>query len=62
MARATIVLFLVPDEIQPEVYREIVAPNLQEGAALVFAHGFAVHYKMIEPPKDVDYAPQKRSR
>lgn len=52
--RGTIVLFLVPDEIQPAVYQRTVEPNLQPGAALVFAHGFAVHYGLIEPPPSFD--------
>ncbi len=50
----SIVLFLIPDELQPQVYRQIVAPNLQPGSALVFAHGFAVHYELIKPPEAVD--------
>lgn len=52
--RASIVLLLVPDELQPEVYRRSVEPNLKPGSALVFAHGFAVHYGMIAPPSTVD--------
>ena len=52
--RGTVVLFLIPDELQPAVYRQTVEPNLQHGAALVFAHGFAVHYRLIEPPDHAD--------
>ena len=46
---AQLVAFLVTDGAQPAVYRE-VAPNLEPGAALLFAHGFNVHYGRIEPP------------
>ena len=40
----------LPDQVQPEVYAEQVAPNLEPDAALLFAHGFNVHYGRIEPP------------
>ncbi|QIW24325.1 ketol-acid reductoisomerase [Sulfolobus sp. S-194] len=49
-----IVIFLVPDMVQRYVYRERVAPYLRDGMDLVFAHGFNIHYKLIEPPKTVD--------
>lgn len=52
--RGSIVLFLLPDEIQPAVYKRTVEPNLGAGSALVFAHGFAVHYELIVPPENVD--------
>ncbi|WP_193166407.1 ketol-acid reductoisomerase [Microbulbifer hainanensis] len=51
---ADVVMILTPDEYQAAVYREQVAPNLRSGAALAFAHGFNVHFELIEPPKDVD--------
>ncbi len=51
---ADVVLMLLPDEIQPDIYREYVEPNLKKGAALEFAHGFAITYGLIEPPADVD--------
>jgi ketol-acid reductoisomerase len=47
---AQLVSFLLPDQVQPSVYEQDVAPNLGEGAALVFAHGFNVHYGRIKPP------------
>jgi ketol-acid reductoisomerase len=47
---AQVVSMLLPDQVQPAVYEEDVAPNLGEGAALLFAHGFNVHYGRIEPP------------
>lgn len=49
-----IIIFLVPDMVQRTVYRERVEPYLREGMDLVFAHGFNIHYKLIEPPKFVD--------
>ena len=51
---ADIVMMLLPDEVQPDIYREFVAPNLKKGAALEFAHGFAITFKLIDPPADVD--------
>lgn len=51
---ADVILMLLPDEIQPDIYKDCVAPNLKKGAALEFAHGFAITYKLIDPPKDVD--------
>lgn len=51
---ADVVMMLLPDEIQPDIYREYVEPNLKKGAALEFAHGFAITYKLITPPEDVD--------
>jgi ketol-acid reductoisomerase len=52
--RATVSVVLVPDEAQPAVYREAIGPGLAAGDALVFAHGFAVAYGLIEPPAGVD--------
>ncbi len=51
---ADVVLMLLPDETQPDIYKQYVEPNLKKGAALDFAHGFAITYKLIVPPKDVD--------
>ncbi|QIL91526.1 ketol-acid reductoisomerase [Microbulbifer harenosus] len=51
---ADVVMILTPDEYQAAVYREQVAPNLKAGAALAFAHGFNIHFELIQPPKDVD--------
>ena len=52
--RADIVMMLMPDTVQPEVYRAEVEPGLEEGNALFFAHGFNIHYGQIVPPKNVD--------
>ena len=51
---AQIVAMLLPDQVQPEVYERDVAPNLAPNAALLFAHGFNVHYGRIEPPPSHD--------
>lgn len=45
-----VVMLLVPDEVQPAVFAADVAPHLQPGSYLGFAHGFAVHYRRIVPP------------
>lgn len=51
---ADLVAILTPDTSQPELYKKEVEPNLKAGAALLFAHGFNVHYKEIAPSKEVD--------
>ncbi|NLV73377.1 MAG: ketol-acid reductoisomerase [Chloroflexi bacterium] len=53
-AEADMIMVLVPDMVQPDLYRESVAPNLTSGKMLMFAHGFAIHYGTIVPPEDVD--------
>ena len=50
---ADIVVMLVPDTVQPDVY-EAIEPELDAGDTLQFAHGFNIHYGQIEPPEDVD--------
>jgi len=51
---ADVVMILAPDEKQAAIYTAEVAPNLKQGAALAFAHGFNIHFGFIEPRKDVD--------
>jgi len=51
---AQIVAFLLPDGPQAQVYADEVAPNLSPGAALLFAHGFSIHYGRIAPPEGHD--------
>jgi len=51
---ADLVMMLLPDEAQPAVYRRDVEPNLKNGAALAFAHGFNIHYNQIAPRADLD--------
>lgn len=50
---ADVVVMLVPDEVQPAVYRDI-EPVLKQGVALLFAHGFNIHYRRIGPRADLD--------
>lgn len=52
--QSDVVMVLLPDEIQGQVYREEIEPNLEAGNALVFAHGFNIHFKVIQPPENVD--------
>jgi len=54
--QADIVMILIPDTRQAAVYEEHIAPNLKEGAMLMFAHGFNIHFKSIVPPETVDVA------
>ncbi len=49
---ADVVMVLIPDEVQPDVYARQIRPNLRRGAYLAFAHGFAVHFGRIVPPVD----------
>ncbi len=51
---ADVVMVLVPDELQSELYRDHLAPNMREGAALAFAHGLNIHFNLIEPRADLD--------
>lgn len=51
---ADVIMILTPDEKQAKIYREDIAPELTEGKALAFAHGFNIHFKQIVPPADVD--------
>ncbi len=51
---ADLVAVLTPDMVQPELYREAIEPNIKPGAALLFAHGFNVHFKQITPRADID--------
>lgn len=52
--QSQVVQILLPDHVQPPIYREQIRPHLNEGDALVFSHGFNVHYNQIVPPPDVD--------
>ncbi|WP_440997441.1 ketol-acid reductoisomerase [Arhodomonas sp. SL1] len=54
VARADLVMILTPDEHQASIYRDKIEPNLKEGAAIAFAHGFNIHYGQIEPRPDLD--------
>ena len=54
--RADIIMILINDERQAAMYKESIAPNLEAGNMLMFAHGFAINFKQIVPPADVDVA------
>jgi ketol-acid reductoisomerase len=51
---ADVIMVLVPDTSQPSLYRESIAPYLEPGKTLMFAHGFNVRYGTIELPRDID--------
>ncbi len=51
---ADVVMMLTPDELQSDIYRADLAPNMRQGAALLFAHGLNVHFNLIEPRADLD--------
>ncbi len=51
---ADLVMLLTPDEHQPRIYESQIEPNLKEGAAIAFAHGFNIHFQLIEPRPDLD--------
>jgi ketol-acid reductoisomerase len=51
---ADVVMVLTPDELQARLYAEELGPNLRQGAALAFAHGFTIHFRLIEPRADLD--------
>ena len=53
-AEADLIMMTVPDPVQKKLYAESIAPNLQEGDALFFAHGFNIRYGFIKPPATVD--------
>jgi len=50
---ADVLLFLIPDEVQPKVYHDRIGPYLKAGDVLCFASGYNVYYSTIEPPKDI---------
>lgn len=51
---ADVIMILAPDEHQAKLYKEQVEPNIKDGAALAFAHGFNIHFEQIEPREDLD--------
>ncbi len=51
---ADVMMMLTPDELQHEIYRDHLAPNMKQGAALMFAHGLNIHFNLIEPRSDLD--------
>ena len=53
-AWADMLMILAPDELQRGIYEHEIAPNIRDGAALLFAHGLNVHFKLIEPKASID--------
>ena len=51
---ADVVMMLTPDELQGDIYKDELAANMQEGAAIAFAHGLNIHFNLIEPRADLD--------
>jgi ketol-acid reductoisomerase len=51
---ADVIMMLVPDQVQQDIYEKSIKPNLEEGNVLAFAHGFAIHFKTIVPPPEND--------
>ena len=51
---ADLVMILTPDEVQRDLYRSEIEPNLKENATIAFAHGFNIHFELIEPRSDID--------
>ncbi len=54
VAAADVIMILAPDEHQASLYQEEIAPNIKQGAALAFAHGFNIHFEQIDPREDLD--------
>ena len=54
VAMADVILYLLPDMVQPDVWKKYVEPNLKDGVAVSFAHGFTVHYGLIRPKESMD--------
>ena len=51
---ADVIMVLIPDHLQRDVYEKAIAPGLSEGKMLMFAHGFNIHFQQIDPPDFVD--------
>ena len=51
---ADVMMMVTPDELQGEIYRDELEPNMKPGAALMFAHGLNVHFNLISPRSDID--------
>src|SRR5271170_2389074 len=52
--RADVIFVALPDTKQPAAYEKDIAPNLTKGKTLLFSHGFAIHFKTVVPPKNID--------
>lgn len=51
---ADVVMILTPDEMQADIFKSQIEPNLKSGSAIAFGHGFNIHYGQIVPPKGID--------
>ncbi len=51
---ADVMMMATPDELQADLYRDEIAPNIRDGAAIAFAHGLNVHFSLIEPKESID--------
>ena len=49
-----VIMVAIPDHVQKDVYRDEIEPNLSPGSAIMFAHGFTIHYEFVVPPPSVD--------
>mgnify|MGYP000442199552 CR=1 FL=1 len=56
VSNADVVMMLLPDELQADIYNREVKPNMKSGALLTFAHGFNIHFGFIKPESDIDVA------
>ncbi|MGD9662491.1 MAG: ketol-acid reductoisomerase [Porticoccaceae bacterium] len=54
VASADVVMILTPDEFQGRLYKDEIEPNIKQGGALAFAHGFSIHYNQVQPRADLD--------
>jgi ketol-acid reductoisomerase len=54
VAAADVIMILLPDETQKEIFESEIRPNLSAGKVLAFAHGFNIHFSQVVPPSDVD--------
>ena len=52
--KANMVMMLVPDEISADIYKNEVAPYMEEGDVLLYAHGFNIHYNLVNPAENLD--------
>jgi ketol-acid reductoisomerase len=53
-SRCDVFAMLVPDEVQPQLYRQVLEPAMHAGSALLFAHGYNIHYGRLRPRRDID--------
>jgi ketol-acid reductoisomerase len=51
---ADLMMMATPDELQADIWRDEIAPNIRDGAAIAFAHGLNIHFNLIEPKKTID--------